>query len=194
MQESNPAQLTLFPEVFLASLSVLPGSEEARKMTATSGQKCLELSSKSGQLGLLEKMLLTSQIWNSTERFLTWKARDTKHGHLYYQLVPSMPRTSGSEHSLWPTPTASDTFTANLKSSQQRIGSRHSVTLPQVVRMFWLTPTATDGKRASQFSSKSLAKGKVNGNLAQQVAHQQNGSLNPAWVEWLMGYPIGWTE
>ena len=163
-------------------------------MTATSGQKCLELSSKSGQLGLLEKMLLTSQIWNSTERFLTWKARDTKHGHLYYQLVPSMPRTSGSEHSLWPTPTASDTFTANLKSSQQRIGSRHSVTLPQVVRMFWLTPTATDGKRASQFSSKSLAKGKVNGNLAQQVAHQQNGSLNPAWVEWLMGYPIGWTE
>ncbi len=85
-------------------------------------------------------------------------------------------------------------FTANLKSSQQRIGSRHSVTLPQVVRMFWLTPTATDGKRASQFSSKSLAKGKVNGNLAQQVAHQQNGSLNPAWVEWLMGYPIGWTE
>ena len=140
------------------------------------------------------EMLLTSQIWNSTERFLTWKARDTKHGHLYYQLVPSMPRTSGSEHSLWPTPTASDTFTANLKSSQQRIGSRHSVTLPQVVRMFWLTPTATDGKRASQFSSKSLAKGKVNGNLAQQVAHQQNGSLNPAWVEWLMGYPIGWTE
>lgn len=20
------------------------------------------------------------------------------------------------------------------------------------------------------------------------------GRLNPAWIEWLMGYPIGWTE
>ena len=23
---------------------------------------------------------------------------------------------------------------------------------------------------------------------------QQNGSLNPQWVEWLMGYPVGWTD
>lgn len=21
-----------------------------------------------------------------------------------------------------------------------------------------------------------------------------NGALNPAWVEWLMGWPIGWTD
>jgi hypothetical protein len=35
-----------------------------------------------------------------------------------------------------PTPTVSDTFTGNLKSSQQKPGSMHSVTLPQAVRMF----------------------------------------------------------
>lgn len=34
-----------------------------------------------------------------------------------------------------PTPTVSDTFTDNLKSSQQKDGSMHSVTLPQAVRM-----------------------------------------------------------
>jgi len=34
-----------------------------------------------------------------------------------------------------PTPTVSDTFTDNLKSSQQKEGSMHSVTLPQAVRM-----------------------------------------------------------
>jgi hypothetical protein len=34
-----------------------------------------------------------------------------------------------------PTPTVSDTFTGNLKSSQQKPGSMHSVTLPQAVRM-----------------------------------------------------------
>ena len=32
-----------------------------------------------------------------------------------------------------PTPTVSDTFTSNLKSSQQKEGSMHSVTLPQAV-------------------------------------------------------------
>ena len=33
-----------------------------------------------------------------------------------------------------PTPTVSDTFTGNLKSSQQKPGSMHSVTLPQAVK------------------------------------------------------------
>jgi len=35
----------------------------------------------------------------------------------------------------FPTPTVSDTFTGNLKSSQQKEGSMHSVTLPQAVKM-----------------------------------------------------------
>ena len=34
-----------------------------------------------------------------------------------------------------PTPTVSDTFTGNLKSTQQKEGSMHSVTLPQAVGM-----------------------------------------------------------
>jgi len=42
--------------------------------------------------------------------------------------------TGGGQVNL-PTPTVSDTFTDNLKSSQQKPGSMHSVTLPQAVRM-----------------------------------------------------------
>ena len=151
-------QLTLFPEASHVSHSVLPGSKEARQMTVTSGLRCLELSTKSGLIGLLEKMLLTSPIWNSTARYLTWKAKATKQGRLYYQLVVSMPNIKELEHSLW------------------------------------LTPTATDGWRAEKLNTKSLRKTKVNGNLAQQIAYQQDGPLNPEWVEWLMGFPIGWTD
>jgi hypothetical protein len=36
---------------------------------------------------------------------------------------------------MFPTPTVSDTFTDNLASTQQKLGSMHSVTLPQAVRM-----------------------------------------------------------
>jgi len=34
-------------------------------------------------------------------------------------------------------------------------------------------------------------------NLEEVIAGNCNGAtgqLNPAWVEWLMGYPMGWTE
>ena len=33
--------------------------------------------------------------------------------------------------------------------------------------------------------------------LITQVAEsegKQNGRLNPEWVEWLMGWPVGWTD
>ena len=35
------------------------------------------------------------------------------------------------------------------------------------------------------------------GNLEEVVAEKENltsGQLNPTWVEWLMGYPLGWTD
>ena len=41
----------------------------------------------------------------------------------------------GGEQVNLPTPTVSDTFTGNLKSTQQKPGSMHSVTLPQAVRI-----------------------------------------------------------
>ena len=46
----------------------------------------------------------------------------------------------------WPTPTASDTHTSNLKSSQQKEGSMHSVTLPQIAERL-SSPRATPQQR-----------------------------------------------
>jgi hypothetical protein len=50
----------------------------------------------------------------------------------------------------------------------------------------WPTPTAQDAKN--------------NGGASQQERNtmplnaQVGGSLNPTWVEWLMGWPLGWTD
>jgi hypothetical protein len=30
--------------------------------------------------------------------------------------------------------------------------------------------------------------------LGMMVASETGGALNPPWVEWLMGWPIGWTD
>ena len=98
-------------EDFPASRSVMPGSGEARTMTAISGRKCSESYKRQGQLGSLVKMLLESSAWHSTKCVLTWKQKVTKSSRSLFQLAVSMPRTEETECGLlrgggamWPTP------------------------------------------------------------------------------------------
>ena len=58
-------------------------------------------------------------------------------------------------------------------------------TLTGYVRMF-PTPTARD--------SKSERRLKYNRWTTTQLAEPIGGILNPNWVEWLMGWPTGWTD
>ena len=57
----------------------------------------------------------------------------------------------------------------------------------------WPTPTARDGKGASGHKklSRRLADLTYRARIVDGVT---TGSLNPRWVEWLMGFPIGWTD
>jgi hypothetical protein len=74
MQESEKSISSQHPS--LASRSVLPGSEEARMMTAISGRRLLECYPNSGPLGLLAKMLMDSSQWGNQIRLFTWKAEN----------------------------------------------------------------------------------------------------------------------
>ena len=73
-----------------------------------------------------------------------------------------------------------------LRLSERRTGASAS--------HLWPTVTARDYKDGT---AKSCANVPVSSHLGRAV-HVYNpnntGSLNPDWVEWLMGYPIGWTE
>ena len=62
----------------------------------------------------------------------------------------------------------------------------------------YLTPAASEGYRSTlkpaAFRDKSPSS-----NLSAQVIHQEQplsekAALNPDWVEWLMGFPKGWTD
>ena len=265
MSEQVEGQLTLFPADSPASRSPLPGSKEARKMTATSGQKWLGLSKNSGPLGLLEKMLLESLEWHSPIFYLNWKPVGIRQGHFLFQLALSEPGTDVTEWQSWPTPTAADSYTDKMKSSQQKEGSRHSVNLSSTVKMWdtpntmdylpqrspealkrqaegnrkgrkrpanlreqvklWPTPLARDwkGPRGQSYKGNAtdlpqaikmyptpatgagmcgdyqqLKKLKEQGVISEDerrnMSQGNGGQLNPYWVEWLMGFPPGWTE
>ena len=115
-------QLTLFPADSPVSRSLSPGSEEARKMTVSSGLRCSEWLKNSDQLGCLVKMCLASSIWHSTRCFLTWRVSATPRKRLLFRLAVSMHRTKGSGSQFWPTPSTGAALcggTGNFKTLQK---------------------------------------------------------------------------
>lgn len=59
-----------------------------------------------------------------------------------------------------------------------------------------------DGERAEPYENATGRRGLANGDYGcgkndrggYSAQEQTGGQLNPAWVEWLMGFPIGWTQ
>jgi hypothetical protein len=80
----------------------------------------------------------------------------------------------------WPTPAADDTG-ARLKPYAQG-----GTPLSYAVRTLYPTPMTTDASGASP--------GRMRRHTPQLCCHADGGPLNPSWVEWLMGWPIGWTD
>ena len=88
---------------------------------------------------------------------------------------------------MWPTPT-SGRITQEMSPSQEK---RNSLNLAQTVQVregLWPTPTARDHKDTGVNTNYEKAKKKG------RLAGHAGGTLNPTWVEWLMGYPSGWTD
>ena len=161
---------------------------------------------------VLGEMLLASSIWGSTKRFLTWQKRDTLFSHSYFRLAASARGMSASEllssRLMFPTPLASDKSTcrdaANLDvylsdngifRKRNRDGTIWSLSLSAAV--FYLTPAASEGYR-STLKPEAFRGKSPSSNLSAQVIHQEQplsekAALNPDWVEWLMGFPKGWT-
>jgi hypothetical protein len=84
---------------------------------------------------------------------------------------------------LWPTPTAGDS--KDRTTSQKSRAAKSGPTLLEKVRMF-----GTPGTRGIDGSKHQREAARKRGTF---VTHN-GGKLNPMWVEWLMGWPLGWTD
>jgi len=95
----------------------------------------------------------------------------------------------------WPTITKqpSHRATTNGENRSHTTGQKFGLSLVQAVRL-WPTPTANED-----------AAGRPNGKMQKMLgnhpdirgtteAEWASGSLNPTWVEWLMGFPTGHTD
>lgn len=212
-EKQDLKQLPLSQAAFPVSPSPPPENGRALRMNATCGRKCAALLPNCGPVGCLGKMLLASSIWGSTKRSLTWQKRDTLFSHSYFRLAVSAHGMSANEllssRLMFPTPLASDNNTARDAASldvflsdngifrkRNRNGAIWSLSLSAAV--FYLTPVASDGFR-STLKPSAFDPTKKDGNLSAQIISQERpvsetAALNPDWVEWLMGFPKGWTD
>jgi site-specific DNA-cytosine methylase len=131
-------------------------SEKERMTPGGSGQQLLTYLETSSPVGASLRTCLASLVsmgdWSSTRCALTWKLKATKSGRSYFQLQQSTPRTRGTASGLSAgesiaTPTATDASDGIRKSTQQKEGSRHSVTLKDDIMRLPMTrtPSASDG-------------------------------------------------
>lgn len=118
---------------------------------------------------------------------------------------------NGSSSSRWPTPAARDFKGANgANHLENGTGRLHLDQLPNFVAHLWQTPSVADttgGRmtRSGDRSGEMLLKGQAAAFSLQDPTTEMPGlpsstqprtsrpQLNPMFVEWLMGWPIGWT-
>ena len=205
MSEQGYEQLTLFQAGSHASRFPLPGSDEARKMTVTSGRRCAELYANFSPLGYLVRMCLGSSIWHSTRCWLTWKISATPRNRLLFQLAVSMPHTDATGSQFWHTPKASDAdmgMTAKTRGRPIEKSTHLQTQVYCVERGLIPTPRASDHNQAplNRYYSPERERERDGGyraqlcELVEVTPRGRIGLLNPMWVEWLMGFPTGWTE
>ena len=130
---------------------------------------------KTPQFSLLEDLELSLQT------FPRWGSM--QNGALY-PLQTLVLRTAETEFGFMPTPTSS-TVGANHNSPTTLSGKRFTMNLAGYAQKF-PTPTAHLSKETNA-PSEALRN-------QPSLSSIVGGKLNPTWVEWLMAFPLGWTD
>lgn len=195
-------QLTLFPADSHASPSPWLESKRAKGMIDTSGRRCCELSENCARVALSVKTYLESSALPPGRWSRIWSVQAITSSCSILKLRLSElgtdgPGYSSSESQMWPTPTTVGCTIASEKrinliadgkttfaSNQGERGGLSNLREHVLARTkgLWTTPCAAD------------AQGSHGGNNHRSLRTDVAGQLNPTWVEWLMGFPPGWTD
>lgn len=126
---------------------------------------------------------------------------------------------SATVSGLWPTPSATDGQRGGVMTDNM---TGQSLTQMVNTPKYWPTPCATDHKGAGKSGALrdrldyAVERGATKSNIyatpqardfrtgqtsrwedpdrSRNLNDQIGGQLNPTWVEWLMGFPLGWTD
>lgn len=193
----TPNASTSFAEDFPASPSASPGPAADKTTNDGSGPPSptsfayydrASCSWRTCQGSLFEEWATFSETWP--------RSGMTRNGAAFRR-PPWVRLTSDGECSSWPTPTTSDHKGAATPEAADNLRSRAGPNLPEAVQLAtvgrWPTPKAAPSGPDYAVANRPTAGGD-DLQTAVTKADGITGQLNPAWVEWLMGFPAGWTD
>ena len=211
--------LTWFRGASLARTSALPaGAQELTGSAAACGSTWRGSLARFDPASRSWRTAQPSLLGDSDECSVTWPRSGMTAGGQCWELPTLALPTSETGSGVWVgTPTTGDALGSTGLSERFRT---KTPTPLEFVNM-WPTPTSSLGTNGGRVTP---AKAREGGTLiealsartfatptardwrsgkASQATHDKNsrplseqigGSLNPTWVEWLMGWPIGWTD
>ena len=185
--------------------------ESSTGIDPLSGKRCYDSPEMYTQRGLLRKMYQPCDL-----RGLPWSYKISARSGMWenfivYPLVPvAALRIKGTESGSWPTPTSMDGKRTGKEldpDSWLEAKERHAkkgvnkhfhldIAVQFAEQKRWPTPQASDHRDRGNLSNPAIQRRLSLGkqlNLS-MVVSPTSGQLNPRWVEWLMGYPDGWTD
>jgi len=177
-------QLTLFAADSHANRGRPPASAAARRTLDTCGPTWPASSMRSDRPTSSPRTSRSRHSKSLSMTFSDWATASRQHSASVQRML--VRHTSASDGGCWlSTPTAADAIGSRRATARKPHWQSHSgTTLTDVV---WNTPMSRDWKSGK---SSAATKAKNSRPLPEQVG----GSLNPLWVEWLMGWPLGWTD
>ena len=167
---SEPAEdiPQFYPAASRVSPSALPAVGKVQTTLDGFGLNILDLSKNVNPLGLLQKMLLNSLVFQSSGKYLpTFKRRVTASTRILYELQTQERLTLERGHLWLPTPTA----TQDTKKIRA------------------LTPSETSQKQGKKGHGTMLC-GEIGHRYPSLIGH----SIHPKYTEWMMGFPENWTN
>lgn len=180
-------ELTLWPEVIPANPSVTPEGERGPTTLDTSGPCSPSAFAWYDPATRYWRTCQATLVSGSDEFSETWPRSGMTRNGTVFQRRPSAPRTSATAYSsslhgeLQWTPTA--TANQDSPSMEARAPGRH----------LWPTPESCDNRDRGGPTTPSVQRRRQNGRQI-TLSMTVTGQLSPKWVEWLMGFPIGWTD
>jgi hypothetical protein len=218
MENLGEELLRLYLEDFHAK--TLVPQEKAQELTenvAECGEKWHGLLAKFDQDSHLWRTVQCSLLGDLNESLQTlpqWGM--TVGGELY--LLPTLAQTTNeNESGLWLTPSTVDIPTRSAESMEKRLDYRKKIgrngvgagclseqvewsgtgqPIGYITKESWPTPTANmhKGSSAAVIRKNGQDRSWQSLHYAVEQVTDIGGRLNPTWVEWLMGWPLGWTD
>ena len=196
-----------------------PQPEPVKDLTAHGlgcGWKWPESSVKYDQPSALWKTRQCSLFGGLVVFLETWPRWGTMRNGECWERLTWERRTNETEYGLLPTPLASNTKAHHMRGADKgkERSARSYLTWPTPTKSDgtggpgcsgragglilrtavtkWPTPTVNDSKN-STLPPSQVKHANIPGALLRS-GEKTGGQLNPEWVEWLMGGPLGWTD